>query len=91
MADKVILCRCEDVTLGEVNKALSLGHRDLESVKRYTGVATGHCQGKHCLAACAHAIHRGGGEVSEPITPRPPYHPVPLYQLATLIDEEEPS
>jgi NAD(P)H-nitrite reductase large subunit len=90
--DKVMLCRCEDVTLHEVEQAIELGHRDIESVKRYTGFGTGWCQGKQCLSLCARLIHERGGEAPlYPITPRPPFHPVPLAHLAALIeDEEEP-
>ncbi len=92
MSDKVMLCRCEDVTLHEVEQALALGHRDIESVKRYTGFGTGWCQGKQCLSLCARMIaERGGDPPSAPITPRPPFHPVPLAHLAQLVaDEEEP-
>ena len=50
---KAILCACEDVTLSEVRRAFDEGHRDLESVKRYTGFGTGPCQGKECLAVVA--------------------------------------
>lgn len=92
MADKVMLCRCEDVTLHEVEKALALGHRDIESVKRYTGFGTGWCQGKQCLSLCARVIAAHTGVAPDaPFTPRPPFHPVPLAHLAQLIeDEEEP-
>ena len=53
-------------------------------MKRYTGFGTGWCQGKWCLALCARLIHERGGDVDKPITPRPPYHPVPLAALAGL-------
>ena len=48
---KVLVCRCEDVTLHELEHAISLGHRDIESLKRYTGFGTGVCQGKSCPRA----------------------------------------
>lgn len=83
---KTLVCRCEDVTLHELEAAMARGHRDIESVKRYTGFATGWCQGKWCLAACARLIRERGGEADLPITPRPPYHPVPLAQLASLAE-----
>ena len=86
MSKKVILCRCEDVTLADVEHAVALGYRDLEEVKRYTGFGTGWCQGKQCLSLCARLIHERGGDVDKPITPRPPYHPVPLAALAGLGD-----
>ncbi len=81
---KTLVCRCEDVTLHELETAMERGHRDIESVKRYTGFGTGWCQGKSCLALCARLISERGGEVDKPITPRPPYHPTSLATLAGL-------
>ncbi|MBL8602545.1 MAG: (2Fe-2S)-binding protein [Myxococcales bacterium] len=90
MSGKVLVCRCEDVTLDEVQKALEAGHHDIESVKRYTGFGTGWCQGKQCVVACARVIaEHTGASPTLPITPRPPYHPVSLAALAGL-DEEAP-
>ncbi len=91
-SDKVFVCRCEDVTLHELEQASARGHRDLEAAKRYTGFGTGWCQGKQCVAACARLLAAVGGEcASEPITPRPPFHPVRLAYLAGLSDGEEDS
>ena len=81
---KVLVCRCEDVTLHELEHAISLGHRDIESLKRYTGFGTGVCQGKSCLTACARVLVQHGGDPGQGITPRPPYHPVMLCKLAGL-------
>jgi sarcosine oxidase subunit beta len=53
VAGKIILCRCEDVTTRDVERAVATGFSDLEEVKRYTGFGTGPCQGKECLRAVA--------------------------------------
>ncbi len=91
MTGKVFLCRCEDVTLHDVQEAVRAGNRDLESVKRFTGLGTGWCQGKQCVAVCAAAIHRAGGDAPTlPITPRPPFHPIALADLAALEGAKEP-
>ena len=85
MAGKVVLCRCEDVTAADVERAVATGFEDLEEVKRYTGFGTGPCQGKECLRAVAVAIARTSGrEVAElaPFTSRPPLVPVELRVLA---------
>lgn len=87
MSDKILVCRCEDVTLHELRDAIDRGHRDVESLKRYTGFGTGWCQGKSCLAFCAAELARAGGDAAEPFTPRAPYHPVALADLAALGDE----
>jgi bacterioferritin-associated ferredoxin len=81
---KVMVCRCEDVTLHELEGAIARGHDDLESLKRYTGFGTGWCQGKSCVALCARLLVARGGTAELPITPRPPFHPVALGDLAGL-------
>lgn len=82
---KVIVCACEDVTLAEVHDAIAEGYDDLEMLKRYTGLATGPCQGKACVVACrrvlAEETGRDPAEVGV-ITFRPPAVPVPLRLLA---------
>jgi bacterioferritin-associated ferredoxin len=90
MSDKIVVCRCEDVTTHEIDEAVAAGHRDLESLKRYTGFGTGWCQGKQCVALCARLlVERGGLAPSLPITPRPPFHPISIARLARTIDEKE--
>jgi sarcosine oxidase, subunit beta len=83
---KTLLCTCEDVTRSEVRRAFEAGHRDLESVKRYTGFGTGPCQGKSCLALVAQELIRLGATPAEvaPFTIRPPSDPVTLGALAGL-------
>jgi bacterioferritin-associated ferredoxin len=81
---KTLVCRCEDVTLEELEHAIDKGNGDMESLKRYTGFATGYCQGKSCLAQCAAILRKRGGFAELPITPRPPYHPVAFGLLAAL-------
>jgi bacterioferritin-associated ferredoxin len=81
---KTLACRCEDVTFHEVEEAIAKGYTDLESLKRYTGFGTGWCQGKSCVALCARALVERGGSAALPITPRPPYHPLTMADLAGL-------
>jgi len=46
---KVIVCRCEDVTLYDVLKAIDEGYTDLELLKRKLRIGMGPCQGRYCL------------------------------------------
>ena len=94
MAGKIILCRCEDVTLDELGHALELGYRHIEEVKRYTGFGTGPCQGKECLALCALYLAERldvAVESVPPFTARPPLAAVSLGTLAAgaTVEEEE--
>jgi bacterioferritin-associated ferredoxin len=86
---KVMVCRCEDVTLHELEGAITRGYDDLESLKRYTGFGTGWCQGKSCVALCARLLVERGGTADLPITPRPPFHPVALGDLVGLAEVAE--
>ena len=92
MSDKIMICRCEDVTKNEIEEAVERGHDDLESLKRYTGFGTGWCQGKQCVALVTRVLVELGGDVpDQPITPRPAFHPIAIGRLACLTDEEEPA
>jgi sarcosine oxidase subunit beta len=80
------ICRCEDATVEDVRRAFEKGFRDLESVKRYTGIGTGPCQGKTCLAVVARELLKLGATPAEvlPFTVRPPLQPTSLGALASL-------
>lgn len=84
---KRILCRCEDVTRDEFRKAFADGFSEMESLKRFTGVGTGFCQGKGCLceAAAELARLRGVDPAEIPLTNiRPPTRPLTFGELAAL-------
>jgi sarcosine oxidase subunit beta len=85
VAGKIVLCRCEDVTLADLEHCVSHGYRDIEEVKRYSGFGTGPCQGKECLAAVATQLAALTGQAPAaipPFTSRPPICPTPLRLLA---------
>jgi bacterioferritin-associated ferredoxin len=85
LSRKIILCRCEDVTLADIQKAVATGFADLEEVKRYTGFGTGPCQGKECLREIALAIAAASGRplsAMAPFTSRPPLAPTELKLFA---------
>lgn len=88
---KAFVCRCEDVTVHELDDAIARGYTDIESLKRYTGFGTGYCQGKSCVALCARRLSEAGHPAALPFTPRPPFHPLKLAALAGLaaIAEED--
>ncbi len=90
---KTFLCRCEDVTLREFREAFREGFTELESLKRYTGVGTGFCQGKGCLSEAARELAALRGiptSDQKPTTIRPPSEPLTFGQLASL-EIPEPS
>jgi len=89
---RTIVCRCEDVTIEDLKQAFSEGYRDLESLKRYTGFATGFCQGKCCLAHAARflsALKGGDDTVADPTRTRPLLHPTPASRFAGAAEPME--
>ena len=85
MAKKKFVCVCEDVTQKDLHDAIAEGFDEMQTLKRYSTLSMGPCQGKMCLKAsigiCAEQTGRSIGEMGT-TTPRPPIHPVPLGALA---------
>ena len=46
--DDVIVCRCEEVTKGEIRQAVHDGMRTLNEIRRYLRTGMGLCQGQTC-------------------------------------------
>ena len=83
--DDTIVCRCEEITLGEVKAALAEGATDMKEVKRMTRTGMGNCQGRMCGPAMQEIIAREIGVSPDRIgylNPRPPVRPIPLGVLA---------
>ena len=89
MSERCFVCRCEDVTLGELEHTLARGLTTVEEIKRYTGLGTGPCQGKECVALlCRILIDRKilDPATAQPFTARPPVEPVTFGTLAASGD-----
>lgn len=85
MTARAFVCRCEDVTVAEVERSIAAGLSDIEEIKRYTGLGTGPCQGKECLSALACLLVARGlvpADRLRPFTARPPVEPVTFGILA---------
>ncbi len=86
--ERTYVCFCEDVSLHDVEQAIDEGFADIQTLKRYTTVTMGPCQGKMCGRALAgicsaHSGDGGTGTAGDAYTTsRPPYQPVPLAALA---------
>ena len=52
--DKIIICRCEDVTLADLHRLLDAGYHSFEDLKRLLRVGMGPCQAN----TCGHLIQR---------------------------------
>ena len=48
MDDNTIICRCEEVTLGEIKEAINAGLLAPGDIRKYTRAGMGTCQGRTC-------------------------------------------
>jgi NAD(P)H-nitrite reductase large subunit len=77
----LLICRCEEITLGEIEQAIEDGCTTLNEVKRRTRAGMGLCQGRTCSKLIARIIaQKTGKPLSEvmPVTSRPPARPVKI-------------
>ena len=90
MSDKTFICRCEDLTQEEIEKAIEEGFTTLEELKCRLRLGMGPCQGRGCLLLARRLICQKTGksidEISIPPS-RPPIIPVSLGLLASDKDE----
>lgn len=89
--DETIVCRCEELTAGEIRKAAAIGQPGPNQIKAFTRAGMGPCQGRQCGYTVAHIIaavqNRQVAEVGF-YRIRPPLKPLTLGELASL---EQPS
>ncbi|MCG8545312.1 MAG: NAD(P)/FAD-dependent oxidoreductase [Alphaproteobacteria bacterium] len=86
-AEDTLACRCEEVTAGDIRRAVADGCHAIETVKLYTRCGMGACQGRMCAPTVAEIIADARGvPVSEvgSYSLRTPAKPLPLTELAQL-------
>lgn len=86
--DDTLLCRCEEVTLVDVKKAVAMGARTMGEVKMLTRTGMGNCQGRMCECSVSAAIvtalaaEKMRSDQVGYYSIRPPLHPLPSGFLA---------
>lgn len=64
--DELVLCRCEEVSVGEVRAVVDEGHWEINRVKAHCRVGMGRCQGRMCgLAAAEIVAERSGRDLPQ--------------------------
>jgi bacterioferritin-associated ferredoxin len=89
--DAAIICRCEDVTWGEIRVQIEKGWTTVEEIKRLTRAGMGRCQGTTCrnmiVKELARVCQRAVGEMDGAVF-RPPLIPVQTGIYAGVADHE---
>lgn len=88
----MLICRCEEVYLSEIQAALDAGVDSFAELRRITRAGMGLCQGRTCgrLARAIFAKEKGI-PVSEvdPATVRAPVKPIPMSQIGAGSNMDE--
>lgn len=77
----LIICRCEEITAGDIRKAVQGGATEMNRVKALTRVGMGRCQSRMCAVAAAEIIADCSGiDISEVgrLRGQPPIKPIPF-------------
>jgi bacterioferritin-associated ferredoxin len=86
MSQKTFICRCEDLTVEEIEQAIDEGFTTLDELKGKLRLGMGPCQGRGCLSLARRILCQKTGkntaEITLPTT-RPPTTPVSLGTLAS--------
>ena len=85
--DDVIVCRCEEVTAGQIRRAVRLGAPGPNQLKAFTRCGMGPCQGRLCGPTVSGVIADARGVLIAAVgtyRPRAPYKPVTVGALAGM-------
>ena len=84
-AGKTFVCLCEDVTPKDLYQAIDEGFDEMQTLKRYSTLSMGPCQGKMCLRPAIELCSLYTGRTMDEMgstTSRPPLKPLTLGTLA---------
>ncbi|MFI3205939.1 MAG: (2Fe-2S)-binding protein [Clostridia bacterium] len=79
--DDMVICRCEEITKGEIRKAVHEGIWTLTEMRRYLRSGMGLCQGQTCAKLVKQIMSRELGVSPaelEPATSRAPMRPIEM-------------
>ncbi len=73
--DETLVCRCEEVTAGDIRRTVQEGHWEINRVKAMCRVGMGRCQGRMCGLAAAEIVAHESGRPIEQVGVRRPSSP----------------
>jgi NADPH-dependent 2,4-dienoyl-CoA reductase/sulfur reductase-like enzyme len=88
VGDETLVCRCENVTAGQIRESFAQGARDLRGMKLRTRMGMGICQGRYCAANAAAILAQEAGcspEKMGTMSIRPPVIPVRTKNMQPVV------
>ncbi len=86
-ANSTIICRCEEISAGEIRKAVREGAQGPNQMKAFLRCGMGPCQGRMCADKTVELITESNGAAINEVLPmrvRMPISPVTLGEMTTL-------
>lgn len=83
--DALVICRCEEITKGEIRRAVHDGMMTIAEIRRYLRVGMGLCQGQTCSRLVKSIVAKELGTRApelESATSRAPMRPVEMEIFA---------
>lgn len=80
----IVVCRCREITMGEIQDWIGKGYHTVNEIKRLTGATMGACQGRGCQDIIIREITKATGKSYREIeisTQRGPSKPVKMGRL----------
>jgi len=87
--EATLVCRCEEISAGQIRESLTWGALDMSQVKAFTRCGMGPCQGRMCELTVAEIIAHAQGKSPCEVgffRGRPPNKPITLGQLAGKVN-----
>lgn len=81
LPDDTIVCRCENVSAGDIRESVTFGGGEANRVKSLSRVGMGRCQGRYCQLAAAELVAAQAGCMPDAVgrfRGQAPVRPVPI-------------
>lgn len=87
MDDNLIICRCEEITYGEIVDAIRKGCHSVTAIKKYSRSGMGSCQGRVCAPIIVKILKSEGIVAEIEDKPNFPYLPIRVGDLEVGNDQ----
>jgi len=89
LPDETVLCRCEEITLGDVRAGMADGPGHAGTLKRATRLGMGRCQGRYCGPVAARLVAEATATAVEDHSHFAPRVPVKPVAVGTILAAQE--
>lgn len=81
-----VICRCENVCLGDMEELIDAGIQSIGALKRRTRLGMGPCQGRYCASVAADLLAKRSGRPIDEFSlfaPRSPLKPIRIADIVS--------